>query len=751
MKFMRYLIVLTIALYGHQLYAQTVTGMVYGLDEDSKEQQPLPGVNILWMGTEVGTTSDLDGHFELPIHTDTEKLIFSFIGYQADTITVTNSKKPIQMVLRQGTEITGVVVEAQKEVTGISGFSSINQEHLGGEEFTKAACCNLSESFETNATVDVSYADGVTGAKEIRMLGLDGAYTQFTIENIPGLRGLGRTYGMNYLPGTWLESIQISKGVGSVANGYESMTGQINIELKKPDRSPKFFLNLYANHMGRTEASIDLAKAFTPKVSTMLFVHGSLFRTEMDHNNNDGFLDMPLTRQANVFNRWIFQLKPLLRMQVGVRGVYEDRRSGQLNFDEGRAPELQSYYGTKLTTKRLEGFTKMGRVFKKGVNASMGWQNKFVYHEQDGFYGLRRYNGNNQTYYSNLLFQTNIKSTAHLLRTGASFMYDNYDETFDLQQNIDAGNPLGVSRREIVPGVYAEYTYSYLNQFSIVAGMRADYHNLYGLFWSPRLHMRYNPAEKTTLRVSAGRGYRVANIFADNTNVLVSNRQIVIQEDLQPEVSWNVGGSFTQKFKIAYREGTFNVDYYHTEFENQVVLDLDQSRYQSIFYNLDGRSFSNSVQVDLMLEVVRGLTMKAAYKFNDVRVNYLGGLRRQVLVPLHSGLYNVAYITRKKNWKFDATVTLNGKSRLPESYTSSELGKYGEHSPVYVRLNAQITKIWRRQNIELYAGCENITGFIQKDPIIAANDPFGPNFDASSIWGPLQGQVGYIGLRFMIE
>lgn len=751
MKFIRYFIALAIVACSYQLYGQTVRGTVHELDQETKEQMPLPGVNILWLGTEVGTTSDTDGSFELPIHTATNKLVFSYIGYQADTITVANSKRPITMALKPGTELSGVTVEAGGPVSGISGFSSINQEQLNDEEFKKAACCNLSESFETNATVDVSYADGVTGAKEIRMLGLDGSYTQFTLENIPGLRGLGRTFGMNYLPGTWLESIQISKGVGSVANGYESMTGQINIELKKPDESPRFFLNFYANHMGRTEASIDLAKVFSPRVSTMLFVHGSLMRTEMDHNNNDGFLDMPLTRQANVFNRWIVQLKPTLRLQLGVRGVYEDRRSGQLNFDEGRAPEGQAYYGTKLTTKRIEGFSKLGKVFKKGINASMGWQNKFAYHQQNGYYGLRHYDGKNQTYYSNLLFQTNIKSTAHLIRAGASFMYDNYEETFDTKKYTLTIDQFGLSRQEMVPGVFAEYTYSHLNVFSLVAGMRADYHNLYGLFWSPRLHLRYNPAEKTTLRISAGRGYRVANIFADNTNILVSNRAIVIQEDLQPEVSWNMGASFTQKFKIGQREGTVNIDYYHTEFENQVVLDLDQDRYQSIFYNLTGRSFSNSVQVDAMVEVARGLDMKVAYKFNDVRVHYQGGLRQQVLVPMHSGLYNVSYTTRKKNWKFNTTVVLNGRSRLPQSYTSNELSEYGERSPVYVRLNAQITKIWRRQNIELYAGCENITGFKQKNPILSANDPFGSDFDASAIWGPIQGQIGYIGLRFMIE
>lgn len=718
--------------------AQELTGYVYEFHAEEGDKHPLPGANIVWLGTTDGTTSNEDGYFSLPLNDATDKLVVSFIGFKADTIVV-DEVKPMEVILTEGAELNTVTVAGHKAPTTISGFTPINSTTLGSDEFKKAACCNLSESFQTNPTVSVSYADGVTGAKEIKMLGLDGSYTQFTIENMPAIRGLGRPFGLNFIPGTWLESIQISKGTGSVANGYESITGQINIELLKPDESPKFFLNLYANHMGRTEGSINLAKRFTPKVSSMLLMYGSIFRTEMDHNN-DGFLDAPMNRQANVFNRWMFIVKPNWHMQMGMRALYEDRRGGQTAFDEGRSVYNQPWYAVLLKTQRYEAFMKNGFLLKNGIDRSIGWQQRFVYHKQHGYYGRRPYEGIQRNYYSNLIFETGLGSNMHKLRTGASFNYDHYDESLDTVLN---------HREEIVPGVFTEYTFSYLSKFSLVAGMRVDYHNLYGLFWSPRLHLRYSPREMTTIRLSAGKGYRVANIFADNTRILVSNRSIIVLEDLNPEEAWNFGSNFTQKFRWKGREAVFNVDYYFTWFINQVVVDLDQDRYQSIFYNLDGTSYSHSIQVDFMYELVKGLDVKLAYKYNDVKVTYNGVLQAQAMVPHHQGHFNVGYTTPNEQWLFDATLQLNGKARLPESYTANELSTNGKYTPVFVLMNLQITKKWK--NIDLYAGTENLTGYTQKNPIISADNPFSPDFDAAAIWAPLMPQVAYVGLRLTIQ
>ncbi len=735
MIFYRITYVLIIMLLGPILaQAQPIEGHVWVLNGNDKE--PVYSANVFWLNTTVGTTTDAEGYFSIAQHPEQNRLVISYIGFSNDTIDTKPGDK-LDVVLSKPKSLDVATVEATKSGTSYSLSGTVNSITLGEKEFKKAACCNLSESFETNAAVDVNFADGVTGAKTIRMLGLDGIYTQLMIENIPSIRGLGRTYGMAHLPGTWLESVQISKGVGTVVNGYEAMVGQINIELKKPDEADRLHVNIYANHMGRSEVNINLANEFNEKLSTLLMVHGSAFRTRTDMNH-DGFLDIPLNQQVNVMNRWSYFNKGW-EVQGAVRGLYEGRIGGQKLFDPKVSRKEQPYYGMDLTTQRYEGFLKTGRVFDKGINRSMGWINEVAYHNMEGFFGNNDYKGLNTHYYSNLIFQTNINNTNHQIKTGASFLLDDYREQFT---NID------LKRREIVPGAFAEYQYSFLTSLTVLAGMRVDYHNLYGVFATPRLHVRYSPKEMTTFRVSAGRGYRVASILAENTNVLVSSRQIIVAEALQPEESWTFGGSFTQKWLYKNREFSFNADFYRTEFTNQVVLDLDEDRFSSIFYNLDGRSYANSLQIEVIGEVAKGLELRAAYKFNDVKTTYNGKLEGRLFVPRHAGQFNANYTTRNKRWLFDITAQLNGRARLPSSYSQGELSLESDYSPVYVVLNAQITRIWKQW--EVYVGGENLTGYKQHNPIVAADRPFSNDFDAASIWGPIFGQMAYVGVRFTI-
>ncbi len=728
----KYIIIILLASLG--VHAQTIEGHVWENTEAGKV--PVYSANVYWLNTTIGTTTDFNGYFALPKHETQTQLVISYIGYSNDTIDASASGK-LEIVLTKPQTLDVATVEATKSGTNYSSLGAINSINLSEKEFKKAACCNLSESFETNAAVDVNFADGITGAKTIKMMGLDGIYTQLMIENIPSIRGLGRTFGMSHIPGSWLESVQISKGVGTVVNGYEAMAGQINVELKKPDEAERLHFNAYINHMGRSEVNLNISNEFNERLSTMIMVHGSAFRTRTDMNH-DGFLDIPLNQQFNVANRWAWFHKGW-EVQGFARGIYEGRIGGQEEFDP-KTPKLeQPYYGMDLGIQRYEGFLKTGRVFKKGLNRSMGWINEAAYHKMEGFFGRNDYKGVNTHYYSNLIFQTNIVNPMHQLKAGASFLLDDYQEQFG---NID------LKRRELVPGVFGEYQFTYLTTFTLLAGMRLDYHNLYGVFATPRLHLKYSPKEMTTFRVSAGRGYRVASILAENTNVLVSSRQVIVAEALQPEESWTFGGSFTQKWVHKNRDFSFNVDFYRTEFMNQVVLDLDEDRYSSIFYNLDGRSYANSLQIEAIAEVIRGLEIRLAYKFNDVKTTYQGELRDRLFTPRHAGQLNAAYTTRSKRWLFDATLQLNGRGRLPASYSQSELTTDGDYSPVFVTLNAQITKIWKQW--EVYVGGENITGYRQHDPIIGYENPFSPDFDASSIWGPIFGPMAYVGVRFNI-
>ncbi len=718
--------------------AQTLTGFVYEQDEKGKKI-PLVGANVFWLESQTGTATDTDGKFSLKIPVPHEPLVVSYIGYENDTIHVHGSE-PFEVRLMQAQTLSEVEVKGRKEGTIYSTTKTINQITLNEKELQKAACCNLSESFETEGSVDVMYRDGVTGAKEIQMLGLSGTYTQMLRENIPALRGLANAYGMAYIPGTWIQSIQISKGAGSVVNGYESMTGQINIELRKPlCDEPRFFLNVFGNSLGRSEGNLHLSKRFNDKVGSLLLLHGSNVAPKIDFND-DSFLDIPRTTQVNVYNRWETLFSEKVEMQTGFQAVYERRLAGQTFFNPDENIFTQDAYGVLLNTQRYEGFNKLGLLLNRDKKQSIGFIVNGLYHRQDGYYGRNIYDGTQKSFYANIIPQTEIGNEQHLLKTGVSFMYDDYDEVF--------GN-LRMQRTEIVPGAFAEYHFDFKQKVSVLAGFRTDYHNLFGWQHTPRLHFKYNFTENTVFRISGGRGFRVPNVFIENTNILVSSRQLVVVENPQAEISWNAGTGIMHTFKIDGKDLTMGVEYYRTQFINQLIVDLDQHFAHAYIYNLDGKSFSNNIQADIKWEIVERLGLKITYKYNDVKTTYDGRLLPRMMVPRHNGLVNMGYETANEKWLFNATVHIWGKARLAHNNFTETGMEQNIFAPTFATLNAHITKKWK--HIDWYVGGENITNYRQKNPIVDARNPFGSNFDAAMVWGPVIGAVVYTGIRWTIQ
>ena len=738
-----YLIILL--LFAKTIAAQTISGKVRGTDDKGKNEA-LPGANVYWLKTTIGTTTDLDGKFQLA-YPDTipAKLIVSVMGYQSDTITFDVSNQTLDIVLVNSLNLTAVEVTEKQSTTLNKLFTPINTEVISGKELLKAACCNLSESFSTNASVDVAFTDAVSGAKKIQMLGLDGVYTQILSENMPMLRGLSAAYGINYIPGTWIENILVTKGTGSVVNGYESISGQINLEFLKPQEQKKrIFVNVYGNQKGRAEANLHLAKKLNTKLATMFFTHASSNTMKQDMNK-DGFLDMPLTQQYNVFNRWDFHNQKNFEAQFGIKGLYETRQGGQTNFVYAPERDSSNNYGIGINTKSLEYFSKTGFMFPSKPYKSLGIQTSGKWQEQDMYFGLRNYKGIQKNFYANVIFANIISTTDHKYKLGASYLLDDYDVTF---------NDTTFARTESVPGVFAEYTYTHAENFSLVAGVRADYHNLHGMFYTPRLHMRFNPGKKTTLRLSGGRGFRTSNVFVENQAVFASSRIIVMNEQLNPEVAWNYGFSGNQQFKLFGNEAFINLDFFRTDFENQVIMDLDQSVNKVVFYNLKGKSYSHSLQVDMGFEPFEEFVMKFAYKWYDVKSTYNPDSYRDELmdkpyVPKHRLMMNMAYSTYMEIWKFDFTTNWLGKSRIPSTELSPLQYKLPKYSKEYFLFNAQITKKFRK--FETYLGCENILNYTQKNPIVASENPFGPNFDASMIYAPVEGRIIYLGIRLEIK
>ncbi len=733
-----YLIILL--LFANSIDAQNISGKVVGTDDKGKKEA-LPGANVYWLKTTIGTTTNMDGKFLLA-NSDTApaQLIISMMGYLSDTISITQPNQVIDVVLKNSVSLTAVEVEAKQNSTLNKLFTPINTEVISGKELLKAACCNLSESFSTNASVDVAFTDAVSGARKIQMLGLDGVYTQILSENMPMLRGLSAAYGINYVPGTWIENILVTKGTGSVVNGYESISGQINLEFLKPQEQKKrIFINVYGNQKGRAEANLHLAKKVNTKLATLLFTHASSNTMKQDMNK-DGFLDMPLTQQYNVFNRWDFHNQKNFEAQFGVKGLYETRQGGQTNFIYSPERDSSNHYGIGINTKSLEYFTKTGFMFPSKPYKSLGIQTSGKLHEQEMYFGLRNYTGVQKNFYANVIFANIVNTTDHKYKLGASYLLDDYNETF---------NDTAFARTESVPGVFAEYTYSYTEKFSLVAGIRADYHNLHGLFYTPRLHLRWNATKKTTLRLSGGRGFRTSNVFVENQAVFASSRQIVMNEKLNPEIAWNYGISANQQFKLFGNEAFINLDFFRTDFENQVIVDLDQSVNKVVFYNLKGKSYSHSLQVDMGFEPVEKLAIKLAYKWYDVKSTYNYELMDKPYVPKHRVMMNLAYATYMDIWKFDFTTNWLGQNRIPSTELSPVQYKLPKYGKEYFLFNAQITKKFRK--FETYLGCENILNYTQKNPIVASENPFGPNFDASMIYAPVEGRIIYLGVRLEIK
>ena len=659
-------------------------------------------------------------------------LLSTFISFSQDTlqeIKVNNSSKS----LKKSYSLTA------------------NTTILTSKELLKAACCNLAESFETNPSIDVNYSDALTGTKQIKMLGLTSPYLMITEENIPSVRGASQAYGLSFTPGTWVESIQITKGAGSVSNGFESISGQINTELIKPISDIPFFLNAYGATDSRFELNTHFNTKISDKWSSTLFVHGNT-RISKNDMNNDGFLDNPLAKQINILNRWQYTNAEKGWVSfINFRYMDDQKQAGELDFDPERDKGTTTNWGSEINTRRFDVSAKLGYVFPDMPYQSIGFQNAFNSHDQKSYFGLNQYAIEQKSYYSNLIFNSIINNTKHKFSTGLNFTYDQYDEFLNVND---------YSRIDNSAGAFFEYTYDNLDDFSVIIGGRVDNHNRLGFFATPRLHMRYNPWEKGVLRLSAGRGKRSANIFAENQQLLASSRSFNFLDTngkvygLNPEIAWNYGLSFMQSFLLFGRSADVGFDFYRTDFQNQAVVDIMQSPQQVLFYNLKGKSYANSMQVEFNIELQKHFNLRTAYKFYDIQTDYLSGTFQRPLQAKHRFFGNLAYEThilkKGQQWKFDYTLNWLGKQQLPATSTNPEADILPEFSRLFSVMNAQITRTFST-TFEMYIGAENIGDYKQDNVILGNDNPFGPNFDASIVYGPIFGQMYYAGLRFKIK
>ncbi|APY07820.1 TonB-dependent receptor [Winogradskyella sp. J14-2] len=730
------------------LFSQdTLEGVV--LETSTGKEMPLPGANVYWLGSSVGSITNDDGTFSLPYKFSFNKLVISYVGFKTDTLIVTKNSY-IRHVLQPSDELDAVTVTVRKQATSRSFLKATNTMTVSSEELLKAACCNLSESFETNPSIDVNFADAVSGTRQIKMLGLDSPYILITTENIPAIRGASQAYGLSFIPGTWVESIQITKGSGSVVNGFESIAGQINTELVKPTTDNKVYVNLYAASNERFELNTHLNTKVSDKWSTGLYIHGNTHQQKHDVND-DGFLDMPLYNQINVMNRWQYTNgeKGIVSF-INLRYLNDEKQSGQVNFNPDTDKFTTNAWGSEINTERFEVNTKLGYVNPEIPYQSLGFQTSFSHHKQDSYFGLNLYDIEHNSFYSNLVYNSIISDSRHKIKTGMSFTYDHYDELV----NTDI-----YERTENSVGAFFEYAYDNLDKLTLTAGLRADQHNRFGFFITPRLHVRYTPWEKSAWRFSVGRGKRSANIFAETQNLFASSRQINIANaggkiyGLDPEIAWNYGISYLQGFNLFGRKADITFDFYRTDFQNQVVVDWENP-FEINFYNLEGDSYANSFQFEFNYNAFEGFDLRTAYKYYDVKTQYRSGLLEKPFIPQHRVFANASYETDVQEngaqWKFDATYNWLDSQRFPNTALSPPEFQLDAYSPTLATLNLQVTKVFSPK-FEMYLGGENVTNVRQSRPILSAENPFGSNFDSNFVYGPIFGSMYYAGLRYKIK
>lgn len=748
----RYLLSFSIAFFVlFSAQAQNLRGKVLQIDE-SGDTTSVNMAAVQWLHTSVGAYTDENGDFALP-RAKSDTLVITFPTFLPDTLVVSRNQNEITVLLRTAHNLNEVSIVA-RDGSFIS-VQPILTQIISTEGLRRAACCNLAESFEGTIAIDADYPDAVSGARQISMLGLAGIYSQILLENTPFIRVLSNQFGLGFVPGSWMESINISKGNASVVNGFEGITGQIDVEYKKPESNlERVFLNAYANSMGRGELSfnsrIPIGNEEKASTNFLVFLADQFAKMDMNH---DGFMDAPRSRQANVMNRWDYK-HSLIEGRTMLNFVWDNRFGGQMQFKPSMP--MENVFGFLADNKRLQLISKNGFLLK-GENESIGTIVSFTGHWLHNANPLNKYDATQYSVYANVLYSNKFGVDArHKFTAGASLQYDFLKDLFISRQEVGLTIPPFKSSNEAVPGIFAEYAYIIDPKFVVMGGMRLDYNTLYKqLMWTPRFHVKWQVTSDLSLRASAGKGYRSPHLFADNLSLLMSDRDFVYNGVVKMEEAYNAGASMVYQFNMPGGKATLAVDYFYTHFVQQMIVDLDNPR-EVHYYSLNGgyngfgnRSRSHSAQVELTLKPLQRFEILLAYRYNDVRYEKKGVLVRKELMSPHKALINLNYSTPYDKWKFNVNFQIFGPMPLPSTQGNPEAYRRPDFSKPYCILNAQITKKFRRW--EIYAGAENMLNVKQKEAIIAADNPFGGYFDATMVYAPISGIMGYIGFRFILK
>lgn len=741
----KYIIVFCIVLTGYA-NAQIIKGKV--MDENNGA---LAGANVFWLNSAIRAITNVNGEFEIRFMTDSlERLVATSVGYQPDTITVASTTSFVHFKLKsEEKELDAVNVTGKRPGQYISSFAPFKTEIITPAELAKGACCDLAGCFNTNASVQPATTNVITNAQELRILGLNGVYNQVLIDGFPLVQGLSYTYGVSAIPGPLVDNIYVSKGANSVLQGWESISGQINVETVEPDKAAKFFFNAYINSFMEKQFNA-YSSVKKNHWSNLIAVHTVQPASKTD-GDKDTFLDLPLLTRYEVLDKLKYGNENDFgwSSHIGVRYTNEKRIGGQTFFNPSSGEGKTTAYGQTVNISQPELWTKTAYRIDGSKRFVLFASAQFQ--RQQSWYGVTLYNAKQTMLNGTLQFEWKYKDASNL-KTGISYRYFNLNEGISFSDNPLKHTYDGDYKKlELIPGVFAENTlYFGKDRFTWITGARLDNHNRFGVIFTPRTLLKYTPAEKTSVRASVGYGWRTANIFSENSNLLASQRDIIFKDAVKPERAVNIGINFTQQFNIQNNlEGTFSADFYHTRFFNQVFPDYDTDATKAYIGNFTGKSIGNGFQAELSLKLFKRFDLKTAYNFLDVYRMINGQKQTLPFNSKHKLLNTLSFQPLSGRWHMDANIHWFGIQQLPNTSNNPvDYRRPGQSEP-YTTVNMQFTYNFKK--LELYTGCENIFNFRQEQPIIGWQNPFSPYFDTSSAWGPTRGREWYMGVRFKIK
>ncbi|MBU2912797.1 TonB-dependent receptor [Reichenbachiella agariperforans] len=711
------------------------------------EGQPLAFASIGIKGTNRGGTTNTKGILRLTdLSYGSYDILVSIMGFKSEKVTVVHQASLSTLTVdleESATALDEVVVSGT--MTEISKMESAVSIDVYSPKFFKAnPTPSVFESMQNINGVRPQINCNVCNTGDIHINGLEGPYTMVLIDGMPLVSGLSSVYGLTGIPQSLIERVEIVKGPASTLYGSEAVGGLINLITKTPENTPTVSTDAFATSWGEVNTDIGLKLNTGNKSHTLVGINYFYYQNPID-NNGDNFTDLTLQNRISLFNKWTMKRKNNRQLSLAGRYVYEDRWGGEMQWTpEDRGGD--TVYGESIYTKRWETFG----TYQLPVEEIINFQFSANGHKQDSYYGDLSFQAQQNIGFGQLTWHRPVGRHEFLL--GAAYRYTYYND------NTVATTSPSITH---LPGAYLQDDFRIDNQNKILLGVRYDYNSLHGGIWSPRINYKWNTTnKKNILRLSLGNGYRVANVFTEDHAALTGARDVVFEEELKPEESWNVNLNFVKKI-ITNHQNYIGVDasVFYTYFDNRIVPDYESDPNEIRYANLDGSAVSKGVSLNLDLSWHSGLSALVGTSIIDVSIEEEGVKRRQLLTEKVSGVWNIGYTFGASLISIDYTGNLYGPMRLPLLGPEDDRPAY---SLWYSIQNIQITKKFIN-GLEIYGGIKNLLNFTPPANSIArAHDPFDENvndpidnpnnltFDPSYVYAPNQGIRGFAGVRYAL-